>query len=265
MTTQPLTFPALHDIETNMGRLVAIKRQFLTPVLSQPALLTQYADDLVQKQNQTILSKSLQTSQQLSQLISKIIAHLNASSRYLKPNKKYNFLQKWLGIDLEQQAGSVGYLNELNRLVKEADHLSQRVATEIYQTQKNMQTLHELRVEMAHYVVAAEEFLQDVYLFASADQIENIKERLHKKVNTLMTSQSATDMAMLQIQLSQNIAMTILDRFNEAKNILIPAWQQHVLQAQQAKTPQDLQRLNEARDRLIQTLDHAIKTNQTPS
>lgn len=263
-TAQSLTFPALHDIETNIGRLVAIKRQYLTPVLEQPTLLTNYADDLVQKQNQLILSKSIQTSQELSQLIGRMISHLNESNRYLKP-KKFNFLQKWLGIDLEQQAGSVSYLNDLNSLVKEADRLSQRVAAEIYQSQKNMQTLHGLRVEMAHYVVAAEEFLQDVYLFASAQQIENIKERLHKKINTLMTSQSATDMATLQIQLSQNIAMTILDRFNEAKNVLIPSWQQHVLQAQQAQTPQDLQRLNEARDRLINTLDRAIKTNQTTS
>lgn len=256
-----LTFPALHDIELNIGRLVTIKRNDLVPLVDQPANLTHFADDLVQKQNQLILTKSVQSSQDLSRLINRMITHLNHSEKYLKP-KKFNFIQKWLGIDLEQQAGSVRYLKDLNALVKEADRLSQKVATELYQSQKNMQILHELRVDMAHNVVAAEQFLEELPQFAPIHQIESIEHRLHKKINTLMTSQSATDLAMLQIQLSQNIALTILDRFNEAKNVLIPAWQQHVLQVQQARTPLELQKLNEARDRLVRTLDSAIKSNQ---
>lgn len=260
-TNQDLTFPALHDIELNVGRLVVIKRNSLVPLLDQPANLTHYADDLVQKQNQLVLSKSIQSSQELSQLISRIIMHLNHSDRYLKP-KTFNFIQKWLGIDLEQQAGSVSYLNDLKRLVAEADRFSQRVATEIYQSQKNMQDLHSLRIEMAHFVIAAEQFLDEIPQFAATHQVENIKDRLHKKINTLMTSQSATDIAMLQIQLAQSVALTILDRFNEAKNVLIPAWQQHVLQVQQAKSPIELQKLNDARDRLIRTLDGAIQSNQ---
>ena len=260
--SQDLTFPALHDIELNIGKLVSIKRYQLIPVLEQPAALTHYADDLVQKQNQLVLTHSIEKSKELSQLIEKIISLLNQSNRYLKP-RKFNALQRWLGIDLEQEAGSLGYLKQLQKMLEEAGRLSQRLATEIYQSQKNMQVLHEYRVEMAHYVVAAEQFLNEAHQFAQAQQLENIKERLHKKINTLMTSQSATDLAMLQIQLNQNIAMTILDRFNEAKNVLIPAWQQHVMHVQHGNTPEDLQKLNDARDRLIQTLDRAVKSNPT--
>lgn len=260
MNAQALTFPALHEIDLDTRQLLHIQREELTPLLQQPALLTRYADHLVQQQNQLLMVKSLQTAPQLSQIISQMINHLNQSGRYLKP-KKFNILQKWLGIDLEQQAGSVSYLNDLNTLVQDAARLSERVSVEIYQSQKNMQSLHDLRFDMAHYVVAAEQFLQEVDHFATSSTLDHIKDRLHKKINTLMTSQSTTDMAMLQVQLSQNVAMTILDRFNEAKNVLIPAWQQHVLQVQQAQSPLELKRLNEARDRLIQTLDRAVQSN----
>lgn len=261
MNQQAQNFPALHDIELELTRLMQIKREQLTPLLQQPTLLTHYADVVIQQQNQLLLTKSILTSPQLSQLIREMIQHLNQSSRYLKP-KKFNVLQKWLGIDLEQQASSVGYVNQLNSLVQQAARLSERVAVEVYQSQKNLQALHDLRIEMAHHVVAAEQFLQEARQFSHVQHLQMIEDRLNKKINMLMTSQSATDLAMLQIQLSQNVAMTILDRFNEAKNVLIPSWQQHVLQLRQADSPVELQKLNDARDRLIDTLDGAVRSNQ---
>lgn len=77
-----------------------------------------------------------------------------------------------------------------------------------------------------------------------------------------MTSQSATDMAMLQRILNQNIAMTVLDRFNEAKNLLIPAWQQHIMSVQAGHTPEQLAQLDKAREQLISTLDKAVKSSK---
>lgn len=259
MTQYSQSFTALHDIALDQSRLMQIKRDELVPLLQQPTHLTHYADQLVQQQNQLLLSRPIQSSQDLSQIISRMIEQLNQSGKYLG-QKKYNVVQRWFGIDLERQADSVNYLNDLNRVIEDATRLSNRVATEIYQSQKLMQSLHDLRNDMAHYVIAAEQFIAESNHFAQQGQFDYIQERLQKKINTLMTSQSATDMAMLQIQLSQNVAMTLLDRFNEAKNVLIPAWQQHVLNLQTADTPQELQRLNDARDRLIQTLDRAIKT-----
>jgi hypothetical protein len=260
MTQYSQNFIALHDINLDQEMLLKIKRNVLVPFMRNPTLLTHYADHIVQEQNQLLLSQSIQSSQQLSQVIRQLINQLNQSKKYFG-QKKYNFIQRWFGIDLEQQAGSVNFLNDLNQLVEVATRLSHQVATEIYQSQKQMQQLEQLRVDMAHYVVAAEQFVQECHAFADNKMsLDPFKDRLHKKINTLMTSQSATDMAMLQQNLSRNTAMTILDRFNEAKNILIPAWQQHVLQLQTVQNPQELQQLNAARERLIQTLDHAVKT-----
>ncbi|KAF7275646.1 hypothetical protein GWI33_011465 [Rhynchophorus ferrugineus] len=250
---------ALHDIVLNQSRLTQIKRDELAPLLKQPNALTQYADTLIQQQNQQLLSNTITSAQALSQVIHRIIVQLNQSKKYLG-QKKYNFIQRWLGIDLEQQVGSLQYLNELNALIDEAALLGHRVATEIHQSQENLQSLHDLRTEMAHYVVAAEQFLLEIDQFAKQQYLDDFKPRIQKKINTLMTSQTATDLAMLQMQLSQNVAMTILDRFNDFFFFFFPAWQQHVFNLQSVQTPQELQRLNEARERLIQTLDHAIKS-----
>lgn len=263
MTQYPQNFIALHDIELDHETLMKIKRNVLVPFMHNPTLLTHYADHIVQAQNQLLLSQSIQSSEQLSQGIRQLIERLNQSKKYLG-QKKYNFLQRWFGIDLEQQASSLRFLEDINQLIDSATRLSHQVATEIYQSQKQMKELEQLRVEMAHYIVAAEQFVQECPVFANNQMsLHSFLGRLNKKINTLMTSQSATDMAMLQRILSQNIAMTILDRFNEAKNILIPVWQQHVFQLQTAQNPQELQQLNEARERLIQTLDHAVKTSPT--
>ncbi len=255
-------FTALHQLTLEQERITRLKINVLVPMMQNPTLLTHYADNVIQEQKQLLLSQPIQSGQELSHIIQTIIEKLNQSKKYLKPNKTYNAIQRWFGIDLEQQAGSIHFLNELQSLIDKATLLSHRIATEIYHSQKQMQDLQQLRNEMAHYVVAAEQFLTECDGFAEQPMsLDSFKQRLDKKINTLMTSQSATDMAMLQMILSQNVAMTILDRFNEAKNLLIPAWQQHVFNVQSGQTPQQLQQLNDARERLISTLDKAVKSS----
>ncbi len=257
---QTTTFTALHAIDLEQERITRIKRNVLLPLMQNPMLFSHYADNVVQEQNQLLLNKPIQSAQGLGQVIRQLIEKLNQSKKHLQ-QKKYNVLQRWFGIDLEQQAGSVQFFNDLNHLIDKASRLSHKVAGEVYQSQKQMQHLHRLRTEMAHYVIAAEQFETECQAFAQQQDISMFKQRLNKKINTLMTSQTATDMAMLQIELSQNVAMTILDRFNEAKNVLIPTWQQHVLSLQSGQDPQELQQLNDARHRLIVTLDNALHSS----
>lgn len=261
MATNTIFLTALHDIPRNEETLLKIKRNVLVPFVQNPTLLTHYADHIVQAQNQLLSSATVQSSQPLAQVISQIIMQLDQSKKYFQP-KKYNFIQRWFGLDLEQQADSIKFLNDLNQTLDHATHLSHRVATEIYQSRKQMENLDLLRSDMAHYVVAAEQFMQESEAFVEQKHVlDNFRQRLQKKINTLMTAQSATDLAMLQRDLNQHIAMTILDRFNEAKNILIPVWQQHMLNVQSANTPQELQKLNDARQHLINTLDKAVQSS----
>ena len=37
--------------------------------------------------------------------------------------------------------------------------------------------------------------------------------------------QASNDIALAQMQLTQQLSLSLLDRFNEAQHVLIPAWQ----------------------------------------
>lgn len=253
--------PALESIELDRERVTRIKRNVLVAMLDNPTLLTSYAGNVVEEQNQSLAYSAIVSGAQLSEIIHELIKLLEQSEQYFKP-KKYNFLQRWMGVDIEQQANGLQSLQYVERLTQNASTLSQRISAEIYQSQQQMQKLQQLRADMAHYVKAAEEFVRECDDFAGAHTpLNNFKDRLEKKINTLLTSQTATDLAMLQIRLSQNNAMTLLDRFNEAKNVLIPAWRQHVVSIQNAQTPMQLEQLNAARNRLVNTLNTAITEN----
>lgn len=262
MSQNPAQFTALHQLTLEPEKITRLKINVLVPMMQNPTLLTHFADNIVQAQNELLLTQTIPSATTLSQVIAQLIEKLNQSKKYLK-TKKYNVIQRWFGIDLEQQAGAIHFMRELQAMIDHATALSHRVSAEIYTAQKQMQDLQQLRTEMAHYVVAAEQFLQECdTLHDKPMSQDSFKQRLGKKVNTLMTSQSATDMAMLQRILNQNIAMTVLDRFNEAKNLLIPAWQQHIMSVQAGHTPEQLAQLDKAREQLISTLDKAVKSSK---
>lgn len=258
-------FVALHDMPLDLSRLTEIKRNVLVPFMQQPSLLTHYADHIIQQQNQLLLSKSVESSQALADLIRQIIEQLDQSKKYLN-GKKFNAFQRWFGLDVEQQAGALHCLNTLAHLLDQATVLSTQVGNEIYHSQQMIGSLYQYRTEMAHFVVAAEQFLNECEHIPKRHtnhhhNLDGFKARLQQKINTLITSQSASDLTILQLNLTQNVAMTILDRFSEAKSVLIPAWQQHILSLQASDHPKELERLNAARERLIRTLDHAIRSS----
>ncbi len=47
---------------------------------------------------------------------------------------------------------------------------------------------------------------------------------------------------------------SLLDRFKEAQQVLIPAWQYHVKQSQTKHSTSDLEKLDNSRESLIKTL-----------
>ena len=66
------------------------------------------------------------------------------------------------------------------------------------------------------------------------------------------------------MQLSQQLSFSLLDRYKEAQQVLIPAWQYHVKQSQQQHSARDLEQLNKSREKLIhslkKSLDQSIKS-----
>jgi hypothetical protein len=113
---------------------------------------------------------------------------------------------------------------------------------------------------MAHYIVAAEEFLVEYPQFVKVSHpLDNFKDRMSKKVMSLMTLQANNDIAITQMQLTQQIALTLLDRFNEAQQVLIPAWQYHVKQSHQTASQRDLEKLDHTRVHLISTLKKSLE------
>ena len=239
---EPLT-----ELELNRDTILSIKRHELVPVLNDQYKLNHYADALIQSQAVLLNGVDPHMTQQLSQTIEELIRMLADSKKYLK-KRKFNALQKWLGIDLEYGSSQVEYYKKLDRLLDQANHLSQKLQIEIQKSQARFQQLRGLREQMAQHIVAAEEFLTEY-------------QGVSKKINTLRTLQASNDIAITQMQLSQQLSFTLLDRFKEAQQVLIPAWQYHVKQSQQSSSTSELEKLDNSRENLIKTLKKSLENS----
>ena len=91
--------------------------------------------------------------------------------------------------------------------------------------------------------------------------LDNFAERLSKKVNTLQTLQASNDIAITQMQLSQQLSFGLLDRYKEAQQVLIPAWQYHVKQSLQSNSTSSLEKLDNSRENLIKTLKKSLENS----
>lgn len=249
----------LDKVEISHEELLSIKRNDLVPVLENQGLLNYYADQLVQAQSVLLNGVNPHLTQQLSQLMAQIVQHLSASQKKLK-KRTFNTLQKWLGLDLEFNAGQVKYLNDLDRLIGEANILSQKLYIEVQKSQFRFQQAIGLREQMAKYVVAAQEFLHEYPNFVkNRHPLDNFEDRLSKKINTLQTLQASNDIALTQMQLTQQLSFSLLDRFKEAQQVLIPAWQYHLKQSTENQSQTSLAELDQSREKLIQTLKQSLE------
>src|SRR5690606_36003627 len=251
--------PALTDMSFDREGILAIKRNELVPVLSHQYGLNHYADSLIQAQSVLLNGVDPHLTQQLSQTIEQLIQALAESKKYLK-KRKFNALQKWLGIDLDYGSSQVEYYQRLERFLDQVDHLCRMLQIEILKSQACFQQLLVLREQMAKHIVAADEFLSEYPLFIKNQHPrDNFSERLSKKINTLRTLQSSNDIAITQMQLSQQLSFSFLDRFKEAQQVLIPAWQYHVQQSQSKHSTSDLEKLDNSRESLIKTLKKSLE------
>ncbi|WP_180074334.1 MULTISPECIES: tellurium resistance protein [unclassified Acinetobacter] len=251
----------LKDITVDRAEVLSIKRNDLVPLLTDQYRLNHYADQLIQAQSVLLDGVDPQLTKQLSQTIEQLIQALANSKKYLK-TRKFNALQKWLGIDLEYGSGQVEYYKNLDQLLDRANHLSQKLQLEIQKSQARFNQLQGLREQMARYIVAAEEFLLEYPQFVKNQHpLDNFAERLSKKVNTLQTLQASNDIAITQMQLSQQLSFGLLDRYKEAQQVLIPAWQYHVKQSLQSNSTSSLEKLDNSRENLIKTLKKSLENS----
>ncbi|WP_180051210.1 MULTISPECIES: tellurium resistance protein [unclassified Acinetobacter] len=251
----------LKDITVDRAEVLSIKRNDLVPLLTDQYRLNHYADQLIQAQSVLLDGVDPQLTKQLSQTIEQLIQALANSKKYLK-TRKFNALQKWLGIDLEYGSGQVEYYKNLDQLLDRANHLSQKLQLEIQKSQARFNQLQGLREQMARYIVAAEEFLVEYPQFVKNQHpLDNFAERLSKKVNTLQTLQASNDIAITQMQLSQQLSFGLLDRYKEAQQVLIPAWQYHVKQSRQSNSTSSLEKLDNSRENLIKTLKKSLENS----
>lgn len=248
----------LEQIEVSREDLLSIKRNDLVPLLDDQVRLNHYADQLIQAQSVLLNGVDPQLTQQLSQVIAHIIEQLNQSKKTLK-QRKFNALQKWLGLDLEFDAGQIKYLKDLDRSIYEANRLSQKIQIEIQKSEARFQQASGLREQMAKYIVAAQEFLHEYPSFVkNRHPLDNFADRLSKKINTLQTLQASNDIALAQMQLTQQLSLSLMDRFKEAQQVLIPAWQYHLKQSSEHKSIHAMNELDQSREKLIQSLQKSL-------
>lgn len=257
---QAYTLAPLHEIETNLHDVLSIKRNDLVPMLNDQYKLNHYADKLVQAQSVLLQGVDPKLTHRLSQNIQQLIQQLSLSKKYLR-KRKFNAVQRWLGVDVEFGAKQIGYYRNLDTLLEQTNTLSQQLQIEIQKSQSRFNQLSGLREQMALYVQSAEEFLNEYPNFAHQYSLDHFAERLSKKIHSLRTIQASNDIAIAQMQLSQHLTFSLLDRFKEAQQVLIPAWKYHVQQSQHSGSDASLEKLEGSREKLIQTLKKSLENS----
>lgn len=249
----------IQDIQLDAKELLQLKREQLLPLLNDQYKLNHYADHVVQAQSVLLNGVDPHLTQQLSQSIEKLISVLNASKKVLK-KRKFNAFQKWLGIDLDHGSNQLEYYKNLDQLLDQTNQLSRKLQVEIQKSQARFQQLVGLREQMARHITAAEQFLNEYPQFVKEQStFDHFAERLAKKIYSLRTLQASNDIAMGQMQLSQQLSFSLLDRYKEAQHVLLPAWQYHVKQSQLQHDNIDLTKLDQSREHLIKTLQQSLK------
>ncbi|MDY6486527.1 tellurium resistance protein [Acinetobacter faecalis] len=249
----------LKEMIVDRNEVLSIKRHDLVPLLNDQYKLNHYADSIIQAQSLLLDGVDPYLTLKLSQTIEQLIQALAKSQKYLK-KRKFNKVQKWLGIDIEYGSSQIEYYKNLNELLDRADDLSQKLQIEIQKSQARFKQLISLRSKMFQYIVSAEEFLLEYPSFVKdIHPLDNFSERLSKKINTLHTLQASNDIAITQMQLSQQLSFGLLDRFKEAQQVLIPAWQYHVKQSRQSNSTVELEKLDNSREKLIKNLKKSLE------
>lgn len=257
--TQFATLLPLDQIHVDSNELLSIKRNDLVPLLDDQARLNHYADQLIQAQAVLLNGVDPKLTQKLSHVIAEIIQQLNQSKKAMKV-KKFNALQRWLGLDLEFHAGKIKYMKDLDRNILLANQLSQKLQLEIQKSQARFQQAQGYREQMAKYIRAAQEFLHEYPQFVhNRNPLDQFEQRLSKKIHTLETLQASNDIALAQMQLTQQLSYSLLDRFKEAQQVLIPAWQYHLKQSQDQGSGTSIQDLDQSREKLIQSLKKSLE------
>lgn len=249
----------LQEIPVHSAELLSIQRNHLVPLLNDQYRLNHYAEAVIQAQSVLLDGVDPQLTLQLSHVIEQLIQSLADSKKYLK-KRKFNGLQKWLGVDIEYGSTQIEYYKKLDHLLDQANLLSQKLQIEIQKAQVRYQQLTGLREQMAKYIAAAEGFLNEYPKFVkNVHPLDNFSERVSKKINSLQTLQASNDIAITQMQLSQQLSLNLLDRYKEAQQVLIPAWQYYVKQSQQSGSMVALQHLDSSREKLIHSLKKSLQ------
>lgn len=249
----------IQEIHVDAKDVLQLKREQLVPLLNDQYKLNHYADHVIQAQAVLLSGVDPHLTQQLSQSIEKLISVLNVSKKVLK-KRKFNAVQKWLGIDLEHGSSQIEYYKNLDQLLEQTNQLSRKLQVEIQKSQARLQQLVGLREQMARHIVAAEQFLNEYPQFVKEQQaFDHFAERLAKKIYSLRTLQASNDIAMGQMQLSQQLSFSLLDRYKEAQHVLLPAWQYHVKQSQLQHDNVNLDKLDQSREHLIRILQQSLK------
>ena len=250
-----------HEMILDHGEILFIKRNELVFALDDPYKLNHYADTIVQEQSLLLQAVDSVLTLELSQTIEKLISALVNSKKHLN-KRKFNTIQKWLGIDIEYESGQLEYYKNIDLLLDRANHLSQKLQLEIHKSQERFKKLIVLREQMFKYIVAAEEFLLEYPKFAgNVHPLDNFSERLSKKINMLYTLQASNDLVITQMQVSEQLAFVLIDRFKEAQQVLIPTWQYHVKLCQQSHSTIELEKLDNSRENLIKNLKKSLENN----
>ncbi|MFB2539022.1 MULTISPECIES: hypothetical protein [unclassified Acinetobacter] len=266
--TQQLT--PLIEIVDDGSRLLKIKREQLVPLFDiarqQRIFEIHYADSILQAQHQQLDKIHLALIPSFAENLSKIMQLLQHSEP--KKPKKINRLQRWLGQDIEYQAKSLATQQQLKRLVDRIKADSTRLQQQQQQSEQSVSKLHQLRLDMAYHIVALQQFIQESEQFAlqsTSSSVQQLIPRLQQRVQQLSQAQVSTDMAMLQMLLNQDVATSLLQRVDELLQVLLPSWQHYLNAQHSAQNGQQLQKIHQIREQLLQQLSTAMRSFQATS
>lgn len=252
------TLAPLAEVDVLPEELLSIKRNELVPLLGDQYRLNYYAEYILKAETALLDDAIHALAKQLSQIIVELVAALADSKQYLGQGQ-FNFFQKWLGMDLEYTSSQINYYKKVDYLLHSATMLSEELQVEIQKSNAKFQQLLVHRDQMAKYIRAAEEFLVEYPAFVETHYpTDHFSDQMAKKIQILQSSQQSNDAAIVKMKQVLDYSYALLDHFKEAQDVLIPAWKKQVKQSNQKTSSENLDKLHQTRENLIDLLNASL-------
>ena len=168
----------------------------------------------------------------LAQKIGEIVTCLHDADP-TRATEKHSWLARFMGRNVESQIRHHIAVNRLDELIADAEDISSNVRVALAALDALLVAQSDYASKLAADINAGYAYLERNPSAGKpatgALEFDNPRERFSRKLSNLDALLTSHEMSAAQMTLSRGHVIGMLDRFDEAVNVLVPIWRQHAL------------------------------------